>query len=74
MEMHDDQSLIFPSDVDLVTLSLWPPDTARDADFLRACGEGLAEEVERFLRLPQDPNAADEEGSGALHRVYIELL
>ena len=66
-EIPDDEILVPPVDLKLVRLSLCPFDRADAEALAEASKEGRLEEVETRLKKPQDPNAVNKEGRGALY-------
>ena len=58
-EMQDDEVLVPPLDLNLVSLTFLPFDESETKTFIEACGAGRLGEVETRLQKLQDPNAPD---------------
>eukprot|EP00913_Durusdinium_trenchii_P026321 g24698.t2 len=81
-EMKDEEILVLRQELHLLLMGLCPPNVEDDREFLAACKEGRADEVEASLQRLQDPNAeVNERGQAALlvaaksgHLECVQLL
>ena len=67
-EMQDDEMLLPPLDLKLVTMSFCPSSKAENQAFIEACSAEQLEEVEMRLKKLQDPNTTGRAFRTALHQ------